>query len=195
MSDDMEYFADVTVEDFLRMTSAICDTSLSQDDRAELDKRGAFTRFVQGMLVSAQTVAGILPNNFPAFAVLVSADRRRYFRPDDDETAKHWAERLQREARAMNATHMFVAMCAPARVYQPGAPVVPINPNDPQQLQAALQAGTIQLSICWFAERRDDHKRTKRGGVISLDAAGAPTDVVEGDIDNTKNPFAQVMDR
>jgi hypothetical protein len=188
-------FQNATVDDFLRSTSAVGETPHTETEREVMKKRTAFSRFVEGMVVTCKTQAGINPKAFPAFAVLVGGNCRRYFRPDDDETAWQWAERLHREALAMNAEWVFVALCAPARIYNTGDVLAPIDPNDPTQLKEALSTGEISLGLCWFAERHDDTHRVRRGGVIGLSPHGSPTDVTEGDVDEDKNPFARVLDR
>lgn len=174
-----QLFSDISVEDFLRETSA--------ESTENLDGRTNFDEFTDTLV--EECIEHIEQQNFFAFAVLNTDRQQRFFRPDDDETAFHFAARLQREAKQMTATWLFTAMLAPARSYEPGDDLSDVDPNDPAQVQHALDTGKLRMGVCWFAHNKEQDQQ--RSGFFSTEN---PEEAMEGHVEAAHNPFNDVME-
>lgn len=191
MTDDeiAQAFETISVEDFLRDTSAMGTIKYTPEQERFTTGRNNFMGFVDAQILRCHERAE--GPGFHAFSTLHSRSEQRHYHPDDDETAPQYAKRLAREAQEMHATWFFTAMLAPGRAYDPDQGEPPdIDPDDPEQLQEALASGLVHLSICWFAESTDDN--LIRSGIIILDD-GKPVHSVEGQIDPEANPFQYVL--
>lgn len=174
-----EMFSHITVEDFIRETSA--------ESVENLDGRTNFDEFTE--LLVTVCVEQLEQNQFFAFAVMNTETQQKFFRPDDDETAFHFADRLHREAAQMSATWLFTAMFAPSRTYPEGADLSDINPNDVQQVKAALDAGDLKMSVCWYSHAIDEGRQ--RSGMVHV--TDGSIEKIEGRVEPQHNPFHQVL--
>ena len=195
MPDDDEIaqaFEGISVEDFLRETSAMDRTTYGPEHAHFTVGRNNFNGFVDAQVRRCHERAH--RGGFHAFSTLHNKVEQRHYHPDDDETAAHYAQRLTREAQEMDASWFFTAMLAPGRAFNPDEEEPEeIDPDDPVALQAALDAGLVRMSICWFAQSNDDRQPFCRSGIIILDDAMEPESAVEGEIDAENNPFHYVM--
>jgi hypothetical protein len=191
MDDISEAFRSISMDDFIRDTSAVkvVDLTLEQQTSTGLDSFHKFTNaLIEGCTDSLEQGA------FTAFGVLHNATHERYFYPDDDETAYHFAARLKREASMMTATWCFAAVMTPGRTYNSTDEdlLEPIDPDNREQISDLLAAGILQVGVCWYSEIHEDDVRHRRSGMIMADN---PEEQVEGDIDAEHNPFHQILDR
>jgi hypothetical protein len=187
-----EAFKNVSVQDFVRDTSAIAEQRYGDDFKESTRGDVAFDRFVDGCILTSRTAAA-RPGDFRPWSVLHNAEMQRTFTPDDDETIVDYAHRLHREAKAMNATWFFTAIMSCGRAYNSDEPPDPVDANDPEQLQAALERGELEVCICWYAEKREEEEGRHRAGIIGFTDDGYPSTGIEGDIDPDKNPFHHVL--
>lgn len=186
MSDEFTgIFDNLTPGDFDRETSAI-DTSVL--DTGTLGD--TFNTWLQP-LIDITWQKALQDDHLDAFAVLASDNTQRIFSSDADETVDHWAARLHREAVNMQATWFFLAMTSPARSFQDGDDVAHISPTT-EQIEAALDAGVLDLAVCWVAVRDDSAGSEKLAGMIRLNEMGLPLDMVRGEF-TADNPFAGVL--
>lgn len=184
MDDITKAFADITPEDFLRETSAIDELKVSnQQNKAQFDE------FVDGLVELTQHRA--TDSEFNPFAVLGSPIRRRIFLADGDETPDQWAARLRREANMMQATWFYVALLSPSRTYDKERPTS-IDRSE-EAINHALDAGLLDIGLCWLALRVDAQGSSNRAGVFYMDKSGQPSSSVEGEIDDEDNPFTNVL--
>lgn len=153
--------------------------------------RKQFRRWVDTAL-EALRISTAQGHHIVAFTMLHSLDKRRYFQPDADETAPMYANRLHREAKQMNATWIFNAMVAPGAHFEGEAPE-PIDPDNFEAVQAALESGRLNMSVCWYAEMREGERVLTRSGVIPVTPDGVLMAGIEGDLDPRLNPFAEVL--
>lgn len=191
MDDISAAFEKISVEDFIRASSALTVTSWDEEDRAAAAGRDNFNHFTNAQIQSC--VDAINDSEFTAYSILHNVQEERYFQPDDDETAYHFAARLKREAKAMAATWMFVALITPGRTYDQEDEdlIEPIDPDNRKQVNDLIEAGVLQVSVCWYSDYNENGERHRRSGMIDLDN---PAEQVEGDIDAEHNPFHEVLD-
>lgn len=189
-------FENIRPEDFIRETSAV--KTLKVPDRAKslgLHTSGVgFEKFIQDALSQARIDAR-QNDDFTPRAVLANSDEWRIFHGEDDEVPADFARRLSREATAMNAHWMFVALVSPARAILPGqTEPPPIDPDDTDAIMAALRDGQLSYGICWTAGSIANGPLEYRGGIIYLDLDGKPGDEVEGQMDqDMDDPFTEVL--
>jgi len=192
MDDISEAFQHISVDDFLRDTSAVKAVDLSLEDQATAVGLDNFHKFTNALI--EQCADSVEQSEFTAFGILHNATHERYFYPDDDETAHHFAARLRREAQDMTATWCFAAVMTPGRTYDADDEdlLEPIDADNKEQISDLLAAGVLQVGVCWYSEIHEDAVRHRRSGMIMVDN---PEEQVEGDIDEEHNPFHHVLDR
>jgi len=193
MTDDIsEAFRNISVNDFLRDTSAAKTYDLSPEDQATAVGLDNFHKFTNALV--EQCTDTVEQSEFTAFGILHNAVHERYFYPDDDETAYHFAARLKREASDMAATWCFAAVMTPGRTYDADDEdlLEPIDPDNKEQVADLLAAGVLQVGVCWYSEIHEGELRHRRSGMIMVDN---PEEQVEGDIEAEHNPFHYVLDR
>lgn len=191
MDDISAAFEKISVEDFIRESSAQTVTQLNLEEQAAATGRDNFNHFTNAHLDSC--VDQIKAEEFTAFSILHNPREERYFQPDDDETAYHFAARLKREAQDMKATWMFVALITPGRTYDQDDDdlIEPIDPDNRKQVNDLIEAGVLQVSVCWYSDFNESGERHRRSGMINLED---PAEQVEGDIEAEHNPFHEVLD-
>lgn len=191
-------FAGVTVEDFLRDTSAVWTqrfADLQPHDRRRVRPTGEqnFNEWVEVMLEVTREAAAS-PLGFHPIAMIHSQEQQRRFAPDEDDTVPSFAQRLGRESRAMNGTWLFVAVESQGRVYPVDEePPPPVDASDVTEIQHALDAGTLQAGICWVASIREPGVSADRGGIMYLGSEGV-TGEDEGELDTSTNVFQAVLE-
>lgn len=190
--DITQAFADIKPEDFERETSALDRLTYTSEQSYFTTGRNNFNGFVDAHVRRSKD-ATRKPSGFHAFSTLHSNSEQRHFHPDDDETASQYASRLAREATEMQATWFYTAMLAPGRAYTDGEDPPDVDADNPDELAAALEAGILHLSICWFAQDNEEDPPFRRSGIIVLDEEGHPVSDIEGEIDADSNPFHHVM--
>jgi hypothetical protein len=190
MDDISAAFENISVEDFLRESSAKTVTHLDPDEHAAAVGIDNFNHFTNAHIQSC--VDALNESEFTAFSVLHNAKEERYFQPDDDETAYHFATRLKREAATMCATWVFIALVTPGRTYDQEDEdlIEPIDPDNRKQVNDLIESGVLQVSVCWYSDYNENGERHRRSGMINLDN---PAEQVEGDIDAEHNPFHDVL--
>lgn len=176
-------FANVKPEDFHRETSALTDQAAPSTTGEE-----PFHTFID-MLILISKNRVFTKSVFEPFAVMANTERQRLFAADQDETPEDWATRLQREARAMQATWLYVSLLTPARHYIDQ----PLDTLDtPEAISAALDKGDVAISLCWAAFRREGEEFEQLAGMIPLTKDVQPGPSTEGaPADN--NPFIKVL--
>lgn len=193
MDDDIsEAFQRISMDDFLRNTSAVKSVDLTLEDQRGATGLDNFHKFTNALV--KQCADNLEQSEFHAFGILHNKTAERYFYPDDDETAYHFAGRLHREAQDMSATWCFAAVLTPGRTYDSDDEdlLEPIDPDNREQISDLLSAGVLQLGACWYSEIHEKDVRHRRSGMIMMDN---PEEQVEGDINEEHNPFHHVLDR
>lgn len=185
-------FESITPEDFHRETSALDRLTYSPDQGHFTAGVNNFNGFVDAHVRRSKD-ATHKPSGFHAFSTLHNTTEQRHYHPDDDETANQYASRLNREAQEMGATWFYTAMLAPGRAYTEEESPPEIDADNPEELAAAIEAGVLHLSICWFAQSNEQDPPFLRSGIIVLDSDGHPISEIEGEIDADSNPFHNVM--
>lgn len=189
-------FEDIRPEDFFRETSAVQTIRVPGRVRSlGLDKSDVgFEKFIRDQLTQCRIDAR-QDNDFIPRAILANSDEWRIFHGEDDEVPADFARRLSREANAMNAHWMFIAIVSPARAVLPGqTEPPPIDPDNADAIFAALQSGELSYGVCWTAASVSNGPLEYRGGIIYLNDDGKPGDEVEGEMDeNMDDPFTQVL--
>lgn len=193
-NDDItQAFSKISVDDFLRDTSAWDTITYTTEQAHYTSGRNNFMGFVDAQVRRCYERAE--GPGFHAFSTLHSTVEQRHYHPDDDETAPQYASRLSREAKDMSATWFFTAMLAPGRAYDPSEGEPPdIDPDNPEELAAAIASGAVHMSICWFAQCNENNESFRRSGIIILDEDGHPSSSAEGQIDAAANPFHDVLE-
>lgn len=186
-----EAFATITIEDFLRSTSAIKVVDYDQEAMVQYSNGENNWRHWTDMLV--ESCIDDLPDDFQAFAVLHNDTSQRFFQPDDDETAFDFAKRLNREALDMEASWFFSAMMVPGRTYDEDATPPPIDPDNRDDLIQALDEGILQMGVCWFS-RGYCRPMVEEAGMLRYDHTTDSVDHVRGAIEPEHNPFHNVLD-
>lgn len=99
---------------------------------------------------------------------LATAREERMFEAYHDETNRDMFERMQREARSMSATMVFVAMILHA-ANEP----LDINGLDADEVRAAIDRGDLLRHYGWYAEHRPlGGEPDRRGGVWEIPTDG-----------------------
>lgn len=195
-NDITKMFENLRPEDFIRETSAVWVDPIPARAKSlglHISNAG-FEMFVRDNRDRCRQQAQD-NDPFTPQAMLASSDERRFFHGEDDEVPADFARRLRREAQAMNAHWMFVALMSPARAILPGqTDPPPIDPDDADAVYAALASGELQFGVCWTAGSTVSGHPEHRAGIIYLDDHGKPGGEVEGDMDtNMNDPFADVL--
>lgn len=191
MTDDIsEAFASISVEDFLRDTSAIRTVEYEDDFATQYgDGENNWRGWTASLVASC---VDDLPDNFHTFAVLHNKKSQRYYQPDGDETAYDFARRLNREALNMEATWFFSAMMVPGRTYSDGEEPPHVDADDPDSLIEALDNGVLQMGVCWFS-RGYCNPTVEEAGMITYDEEKGIQNVTGG-ISPEHNPFHGVLE-
>lgn len=189
-------FENIRPEDFFRDTSAVEIVTVParmKSLRLNTSNVG-YEKFVNDQMTQARIDAQ-QDEHFTPRAVLANSDEWRIFHGEDDEVPADFARRLNREATAMNAHWMFIALISPARAILPGqTEPPPIDPDDTDAIVAALRDGQLSYGICWTAGSVANGPLEYRGGIIYLDDHGKPGNEVEGQMDqDMDDPFTEVL--
>ena len=171
-ADIRRMFEGIEPEDFMRETTAT--------DRytATTGGAGPFHAFVNEMHDMTRISYAAHSGDMDPIAVLQAADERRIFGPDFDETIEQYCNRLQREARSMNAEWCYIAMRGAVGVYRdianaPMEEISKVNLRDPEAIRAAEERGLLQEHVMWFAEAREpDYEMLRIGVFDELDETG-----------------------
>lgn len=192
-------FQNLSPDDFARDTSAV--ETVDIPDRARslgLNRSDAgFEMFIQGHLTECRVDAWEDSSDFTPRAILANSDVQRKFHGEDDESPGDWGRRLRREATAMQAHWMFVALVSPARAVLPGqSDPPPLDPDDIAAVHQALEDGSLGFGVCWTAASITSGTLEYRGGIIYLADDGKPGDEVEGAMDpDMEDPFCEILSR
>lgn len=185
-------FDNITPEDFIRDTSAVERVPFPkhvQNMNLNISELG-FTLFLRTFLDNCRRDA-VTSDDFTPRAVLVNTDEQRIFHGEGDEAPVDFANRLQREAIAMNAHWMAVALVCPARAIMPGQTPPDVAVDDLDAIYSALEEGELSMGICWTAHRVGGEYH---GGIIHLTDDGRPGEEVEGVMDESiEDPFRRVL--
>ena len=198
MDDITEAFANISVEDFLRTTSAIKTHEYEPDFAAQYGDGVNNWKGWTDMLVES-CVSDLQNEEFAAFAVLHNPRAQRFFKPDDDETAFDFANRLNREALDMEATWIFSAMFVPGRTYSEDEVPPVVDADNRDELQRALEEGVLHMGICWFSRGVCDEivKGVKpvveEAGMITYNQDTEEIEQTRGAIEPEHNPFHNVL--
>lgn len=152
------FLENATGGDFARETSAL-------DEHARVNRgTEAFGAFVDEQ-IRAVRISWITSETYmQPLGVLANASRQRVFIPDEDETNEDFANRLAREAKAMDAIWTFV--CLRTMVGSGSRAAGAIDVDDEEEMYRALEAGELSLGVMWYAERNEDDVRQRRHGHI-----------------------------
>jgi len=174
--DDLSGIFDHLSPDDFAITSAV--------DESARTNRGAaaFNSFVDEQLRAIRLAYTAAEGEINPIAILASPESQRLFKPDDDENMNEYVARLNREAKAMGATWVFISrktlvashMVDPDDVH---------DVNDEEAVADAIKKGLLKTGLVWFAERREGDERHRRHGVIEAGPnhqLGLPTEGSEG---------------
>jgi hypothetical protein len=150
-------FDHLTPADFERKTSAVAEDKPASD---------TFDRFVEDQIRSLRyAFAGSDGNLFP-LTTIASATVERVYAADDDETLGQYVDRVAREARLISATRVFTFKKTVVGTFQSDEE----QRSDSQEaMQEALDAGTTQEAVYWYAEERDGNQFEVRHGFVVIE--------------------------
>lgn len=158
---------------FENITAADFDRSSARDERPHIDL--PFNAWVEQYLETARIAYEASEGQVDPWVVLSSPQTatRRLFTPDPDETNAGFYSRMQREARSLEASLVFVAMIARSTFSQ-GAPIP--TSRDLKEQEGEFDP-IFQDSILWYAESKDE---AVRYGMIPVHL-GRAGEVIEND--------------
>lgn len=137
-----------------------------------------FNRFIQERLVEAEDYYDEQQGRPDPLVYLANDDRMLLFEGYPDETMLDMFTRLHREAMAMSASMVFIAM----RLYAANQSL-PIDGMDSAAIKAAIEEGLLTQSYAWYAEHRVGDDRDRRSGVWPI-IDGKLGERVDGSPDN-----------
>lgn len=165
MNDEFDgIFDDLSPADFFSQTTAYQEISRTNKGLE------AFNGFVDEMLRAVQMAYAMAEGDVGAIAVLANSETMRMFVPVDEETVQNYIDRLNEEAKQMNAHWFFLA-----RATKVGSHLVDRGEmHDATQakvIEEAHDQGELQDGLFWYAERRED-ERQKRMGIYFDNGSG-----------------------
>ena len=137
-------------------------------------KRSEFASFVQENIEHVQTVYEDMDGALAPIAFLANEEEEREFEAYHDETLQDMFERLHREAVAMGAYAVFVAMIVNAARQK-----LDIDAMDSDQIRAAVARGDLKPYYAWYAELRTSGEPERFSGMWDI-ADGALGSYEEG---------------
>lgn len=177
-----DIFAEATVADFLRSSSA----------RDEMARTDDFDTFVAEQIRAVRT-AWIASETYMQPLALVADDRtQKIFIPDDDETLRQFVERVHREAKAMGATWTFVAKRTMVASFGATDDGYDVSIDDEEAWEKAVAEGLVNLGVVWYAEHRDEHTMQRRHGQMQ-DEDGTLGRLIEGAANQGFPLFSEIL--
>lgn len=174
-------FDDLTPEDFTRRTTS----AVTELDRIER----SFDDFIADMLRAVRFAFASASGEIDPLATLAGGHVERVFAPDDDETVGNFIDRLAREAKVLDAEWLFIYKRTVVGTFQSddGGSV-----DGPDAMQSALDAGTTQEAIYWYAEDRSSGESERRHGFLTI-VGNHLGDQVEGNSVQTVRAFTRIL--
>lgn len=180
-SGDSDFFSQLTPEHFNMATSASDERSIPSA-AASMDPKARFELFRKEM--EAHALYHHDPRVFCITAFIENSETRRRFEGEPDENVQHFINRLQREAKEMDAWVYSVHMHSPGAL--PGdADISDVDKRNGKAVQKAYEEGrTRLLYICVSQSRQNSHIKAWRvsnqdGTLENLNGIDAPGAVVE----------------
>jgi len=173
-------------EDFTLTTSAV--------DEVSRENKGidAFNAFVDEQLRAVRMAYKAAEGVINPIAILASPAKQRMFTPEADEDMGQYVKRLNREAKAMGATWVFISRktLVGSRMVSPDQLR---DVNDPDEVQKAIEDGLLVTGLIWFAERREGDERHRRHGVIESNANHQLKEPSEGSEEQALPLFDRIL--
>lgn len=187
MSDELDgIFDDLKPEDFFLETSAIEEVSRTSKG-AEM-----FSAFVDEQLRAIRLAYAASQGQVNPIAILANTERQRVFSPEDDENMGQYTSRLNREAKLMGATWVFISRKTLVAAHHVSPDQIH-DTNDPEAVAQAIADGVLKTGLIWFSERRENGERHRRHGIIEALPNHNLGQPVEGDSSQAIPIFDRIL--
>jgi hypothetical protein len=151
---------------------------------------GSFDEFVDGQIRAVRYAFAASSGKVDPLATLASPVIERVYAAYDDETLGQYIDRLAREASEMHATWLFIFKKTVVGTFETDDDHT-VGVDDPESMQRALDGGTTQAAVYWYAEDRPGEMR--RHGFLKI-SGNSLGDLVEGDARQTVNAFNRILE-